>query len=342
MGIDKIFAVKCIPNMPYVVIKGANSENKNGKMIILRTGRFTRMDRRIAAVYDLDLDATNPLVTIGFHFGLHKSNPQITYGVQNLLSNDNYLILNHFANNSYQFFYYDLTGPNILYNATGSDHSMEIKKTFVQSNGELNNILEFSTDLQDVSSKFQYKKIKDYKLDQISNHTLQMNQIMDITGPYKGLRLQIPEKIKSKVGFSPNMEKISPPTNTTQNVTFDYISGAGDYITGITNSPCTSNKNCNIKKQQSLLSIYDIKQNKLLLDNMELKKHAASDIHTIQSDDGKFLVSVILFPNYQSSYPLSDVTIGVTQLPQSADAGVNFKLKEVGPQMYNFSIRKAM
>merc|ERR1712232_1132345 len=125
------------------------------------------------------------------------------------------------------------------------------------------------------------------------------------------------------------MEQITPPANLDQKLTFNFISGDGNYVTGITNLKCDKTMHCPIMHERSTISVYDIEKKQLLLDNVDLRKHAASDITTVQSQDKKFLVSVIVYPNYTSSFPLSDLCLGLTTLPDK-DKGANFKIREVG------------
>lgn len=121
-GIDQIVSIRCIEYLNYIVLKGINSTTKASKMLVLRTGQFTRSDRRVAAIYDLPTqDSTTGVFSDDIAFSILTQDIYKIHGDKKRELPGNFLILQS-KNDSCQ--YLDLTGPNIYYKLT-NDHERQ-------------------------------------------------------------------------------------------------------------------------------------------------------------------------------------------------------------------------
>lgn len=95
----------------------------------------------------------------------------------------------------------------------------------------------------------------------------------------------MPNSEKDLVHFSPNLQYVNSTTTVDKNIFYDHSSISRYYLSGIMNAPCNETDACHKYQTKSYFSVYDIRENSMIVNSTLINLMPSTSIKTVKSPD---------------------------------------------------------
>lgn len=146
--------------------------------------------------------------------------------------------------------------------------------------------------------------------DDLKGKTLQLSQIFEFYGPLKDFNVTMPSSYNDKIKFATNFAPVES-TSSTDLPKFDLTNAAGEFLVGITNTPCNATQFGYKDRIWSYYSVYNTSASVgWITKSTFLDMHAVSEIDTVlDPKSGAYLLAAANIPNTESSAPQNSIKL---------------------------------